>query len=216
MGSFTTTIENYPYPYVIGKLCWEFPAMVPSDWEAFNLHGSTNAITLADWKAALDIAVIKQGVMPIVFHPHGWSSSAQFVEFIDYAVAKHGRKVKFLTFREAQERIGAPLGLDFEKDLLPAFEGRITFFTWIAKPARINSGSNLLGMKLVDPDAFAKTLDKVVEKFADRLEKTAFGGVMLQADLEDEQRDRNGIYAVAERLNAAGAVRHGRLLCGQP
>src|SRR5207244_3245126 len=28
--SFVTTIENYPYPYVIGKLCWEFPAMVPS------------------------------------------------------------------------------------------------------------------------------------------------------------------------------------------
>jgi hypothetical protein len=79
--------------------------------------------------------------------------------------------------REAQERIGAPLGLDFEKELLPAFEGRITFLTWIEKPARINSGSNLLGLKLVDPDAFSKTLDKVVEKFAERLEKTAFGGV---------------------------------------
>src|SRR5688572_13768636 len=105
MGSFTTTIENYPYPYVIGKLCWEFPATVPSDWEAFNLHGSTNAITLADWKAALDITVLKQGVMPVVFHPHGWSSPQQFIEFIDYAVAKHGRKVKFLTFKEAQERL---------------------------------------------------------------------------------------------------------------
>jgi putative membrane-bound dehydrogenase-like protein len=105
MGSFTTTIEDYPYPYVIGKLCWEFPAMIPSDWEAFNLHGSTNAITLADWKAALDAVVIKQGVMPIVFHPHGWSSPRQFVEFIDYAVGRHGKKVKFLTFREAQERL---------------------------------------------------------------------------------------------------------------
>lgn len=79
--------------------------------------------------------------------------------------------------REAQERLGVPLGLDFEKDLLPAFEGRITFLTWMEKPARLNSGSNLLGLKLVDPDAFAKTLDKVIEKFAERLEKTAFGGV---------------------------------------
>jgi putative membrane-bound dehydrogenase-like protein len=105
MGSFTTTIEDYPYPYVIGKLCWEFPAMIPSDWEAFNLHGSTNAVTLADWKAALDAVVLKQGVMPVVFHPHGWSSPQQFVEFIDYAVGKHGKKVKFLTFREAQERL---------------------------------------------------------------------------------------------------------------
>jgi len=30
--SFATTIEDYPYPYVIGKLCWEFPGVVPSDW----------------------------------------------------------------------------------------------------------------------------------------------------------------------------------------
>lgn len=102
---FATTIEDYPYPYVIGKLGWEFPAMVPSDWEAFNLHGSTNATTLADWKAALDVTVIKQGVMTIIFHPHGWSSPEQFVEFIDYAVSRHGRKVKFLNFREAQARL---------------------------------------------------------------------------------------------------------------
>src|SRR6266704_1728294 len=29
--SFATTIQDYPYPYVIGKLCWEFPCAVPSD-----------------------------------------------------------------------------------------------------------------------------------------------------------------------------------------
>jgi hypothetical protein len=105
MKSFATTIEDYPYPYIIGKLCWEFPAMVPSDWEAFNLHGATNPATLADWKAALDITVLKQGVFTFIFHPHGWSSPQQFVEFIDYAVQKHGKKVKFLNFREAQERL---------------------------------------------------------------------------------------------------------------
>ncbi|HYV32923.1 MAG TPA: dehydrogenase, partial [Candidatus Binatia bacterium] len=105
LDSFTTTIEDYPYPYIIGKLCWEFPAMVPSDWEAFNLHGSTNPVTLADWKAALDATVLKQGVFTFIFHPHGWSSSAQFVEFIDHAVRRHGKKVKFLNFREAQERL---------------------------------------------------------------------------------------------------------------
>ena len=105
MGSFTTTIEDYPYPYVIGKLCWEFPAMVPSDWEAQNIHGSTNAATLADWKSALDATVLKQGVFTFIFHPHGWSSPAQFVEFIDYAMQRYGKKVKFLTFPEAQERL---------------------------------------------------------------------------------------------------------------
>jgi putative membrane-bound dehydrogenase-like protein len=105
MKSFVTTIRDYPYPYVIGNLCWEFPAMVPSDWEAHNLHGSTNPITLADWKAALDIAVLKQGTFTFIFHPHGWNRPDQLIEFIDYAVEKHGPGVKFLTFREAQERL---------------------------------------------------------------------------------------------------------------
>ncbi|MCF7764405.1 MAG: hypothetical protein K9N62_12085 [Verrucomicrobia bacterium] len=32
--------------------------MVPSDWEAQNLHGADNAITVRDWKAALDGVVL--------------------------------------------------------------------------------------------------------------------------------------------------------------
>jgi putative membrane-bound dehydrogenase-like protein len=98
-------IEDYPYPYVVGKLCWEFPCITPSDWQAFNAHGAKNPETLADWKASLDWVVGKQGVMTTVFHPHGWSSPEQWVEFIDYAQEKYGKRVKFLTFREALEKI---------------------------------------------------------------------------------------------------------------
>ena len=29
---FVNWIENYPYPYVIGKHCWQFPCMTSSDW----------------------------------------------------------------------------------------------------------------------------------------------------------------------------------------
>jgi hypothetical protein len=72
MKSFTTTITDYPYPYMIGDSCWEFPCAIPSDWEAFNLHGSTNTVTLADWKAGLDATVLKKGLFTVVFHPHGW------------------------------------------------------------------------------------------------------------------------------------------------
>lgn len=107
--SFVTTVEDYPYPYVIGKLCWEFPGMVPSDWEAQNHHGVNNAKTVADWKAALDLTVLKQGTFTFIFHPHGWIRPEQMVEFIDYAVERYGRKVKFLNFREAQERMNAHL-----------------------------------------------------------------------------------------------------------
>jgi putative membrane-bound dehydrogenase-like protein len=107
--SFVNTIENYPYPYVIGGSCWEFPCIVPSDWEGQNIHKPANPRTLEDLKAALDLVVLKQGVFDLVFHPYGWIKPEQVVELIDHAVKKHGKKVKFLNFREAQERLNRNL-----------------------------------------------------------------------------------------------------------
>ena len=105
MRDYAGFIEDYPYPYVVGKVCWEFPCITPSDFQASNAIGPKNPEALADWKAALDWVVGKQGVMTTVFHPHGWSSPEQWVEFIGYAQEKYGKRVKFLTFREALERI---------------------------------------------------------------------------------------------------------------
>lgn len=110
--AFSTTIDNYPYPYQIGKTIWEFPCAVPSDWEAQHLHGTNNPTTVADWKSALDVTVLKQGVFTLVFHPHGWIRNDQLVELIDYAVTKYGKKVKFLNFREAQDRLNKNLLAD--------------------------------------------------------------------------------------------------------
>src|SRR5436190_19620945 len=47
--------------------------------------------------------------MTFIFHPHGWIKPEQMVEFIDYAVTKYGKRVKFLNFREAQERLAGML-----------------------------------------------------------------------------------------------------------
>ncbi len=107
--AFVNTIENYSYPYVIGGLCWEFPCMVPSDWEAQHLQKPNNPATVRDMKAALDATVVKQGVFNLVFHPHNWIKAEQVVELIDHAVRTHGKKVKFLTFREAKERLDRDL-----------------------------------------------------------------------------------------------------------
>ena len=114
--NFVNWIENYPYPYVIygdrewnlGH-CWEFPCMVPSDWEAQYLQQPNNPKTVEDMKTALDITVLKKGVFNLVFHPHGWIKAEQIVELIDHAVAKHGKKVKFLNFREAYSRLNENL-----------------------------------------------------------------------------------------------------------
>ncbi|HSI32213.1 MAG TPA: PVC-type heme-binding CxxCH protein [Tepidisphaeraceae bacterium] len=102
---FVNTIEDYPYPYVIQKGIWEFPCAVPSDWQAQNLHKPANPKTTEDWKRQLDATVIKKGVMTTVFHPYAWSTPAQHVELIDYAHKTYGKRVKFLTFKEAVERL---------------------------------------------------------------------------------------------------------------
>ncbi|MDB5320829.1 MAG: putative rane-bound dehydrogenase [Phycisphaerales bacterium] len=108
--SFVNTIEDYPYPYIIGRGCWEFPCATPSDWQAQSLHKPANPQTTADWKVLLDATVLKQGVMTMVFHPYGWSTPQQFVELIDHATKTYGKKVKFLTFREAHDRLTKNLG----------------------------------------------------------------------------------------------------------
>jgi putative membrane-bound dehydrogenase-like protein len=103
--SFVNTIDDYPYPYLIGRSCWEFPCVVPSDWAAQHVQRSNNPETVRDMKIALDVTVKKQGVYNLVFHPHGWIRNDQVIEIINHAVEKYGNKVKFLTFREAADRL---------------------------------------------------------------------------------------------------------------
>jgi putative membrane-bound dehydrogenase-like protein len=105
LGDYAGFIEDYPFPYQIGESCWEFPCIVPSDWEAFNVLRAKSAEMLEDWKAALDRIVTQQGVFTAVFHPHGWSGAEQWVAFIDYAERTYGKRIKFLNFREAEERL---------------------------------------------------------------------------------------------------------------
>jgi putative membrane-bound dehydrogenase-like protein len=106
---FVNYIEDYPYPYVIGNLCWQLPCATPSDWQGFHQFGKASKTTLADMKAGLDIAVRKKGVYCLVFHPYGWIGNDQVVELIDHVVKTHGKKVKFLTFREVHDRINKHL-----------------------------------------------------------------------------------------------------------
>ena len=102
-------IENYPYPYVIGKLCWEIPSEVPDDWQGQNLHGKAHPKIIADMKAALDAAARKKGVFAPTFHPYNWIRSDQLIEVIDHAVTTLGNKVKALNFLEIQSRLNQNL-----------------------------------------------------------------------------------------------------------
>ncbi|MEE2714124.1 MAG: PVC-type heme-binding CxxCH protein, partial [Planctomycetota bacterium] len=103
--SFVNTIENYPYPYVIGQLAWELPCVVPSDWEAQHLHGPNKSETVIDLLAAINATVIKQGLFTFVFHPHGWIRNDQVINIIRQTRAQFGDRVRFLSMRDVQERL---------------------------------------------------------------------------------------------------------------
>lgn len=104
---FVNCIEDYPYPYVINRLCWELPTAVPDDWQGHHLHQPRNPITVRDMKAAIDAAAIKQGVYVLTFHPdtHAWISPSQVVELVEHAADRYGKKAIFLNFREVYERL---------------------------------------------------------------------------------------------------------------
>ena len=103
--SFVNKVLNYPYPFVIGRLCWEFPIAVPSDWQGQKLQKPNNPRTVADLKAMVDATVRKRGMANVVFHPHGWIRPDQMVDLVDHVVTQHGDKVLFLNFRECVDRL---------------------------------------------------------------------------------------------------------------
>jgi hypothetical protein len=91
---------------------------------------------------------------------------------------------------EVQRRFSERLGIDTERDLLAQLEGRVTFVQWIEKPVRFNSIATLAGLRIKDPEAFAKTFNKVMEKFADNLERKSHGGTSYWALKIPEEAQR--------------------------
>lgn len=90
-----------------------------------------------------------------------------------------------------KQRISEPLGLDIEKDVIAVLDNRVTYLSWFEKPARLNSQSQLVALKLKDPAAFRGTLDKTMERFADNWEKKTFGSVpYYAAKIPEGQRPR--------------------------
>jgi len=102
---YVNSVINYPYPYVINGLLWELPAAMPGDAHGVHAYGMGSPRVLDDWKRALDVAVLKQGVHTICLHPHGYSLPESIAGLVDYADRIHGKRVKFLNCREILERL---------------------------------------------------------------------------------------------------------------
>lgn len=102
------------------------------------------------------------------------------------------------TKRFLDRRLSEGLGVEAETELLPALTGRISRVQVFEKPVTAQSQSSALGLELVDPDAFLPVLDKIVDKWSDRLRRESFAGVTYyqwvsaeEANGPDEGRDRD-------------------------
>ncbi len=75
-----------------------------------------------------------------------------------------------------QGRFSTPLGVDFEKQILPALEGRVTYITWIEKPATLVSGVTLVAVKLKDIEPVKKAMDGLASRVGERISKQSSSG----------------------------------------
>jgi hypothetical protein len=100
---------------------------------------------------------------------------------------------------EIMGRVAQRLAVEPEEELLAAIDGRISIASWIEKPARINSQATLVGVRLTDADAFAKTLAKVIEQFPQRVEAATHGSATYYRVSIERGRRNNLDESIARR-----------------
>ncbi len=98
-------IRDYPYPWAIGNSFWEAGFCIPDDYQGSLPNGDRSPKTVDDMKASIDAVAAKMGLWVMTFHPYNWITNHQVVDLIDHTASKHGKRAKFLNFREVQERI---------------------------------------------------------------------------------------------------------------
>ncbi len=67
---------------------------------------------------------------------------------------------------DLKRRMSDPTGIDVEEEILAKLGNRMTHVSWFEKQARVNSGTNLIGVKLSDPSGLKKTVEGLINKFA--------------------------------------------------
>jgi hypothetical protein len=87
-----------------------------------------------------------------------------------------------------QRRVSDQIGVDFEKEILPAIEGRVTILAWFEPPASMGSRARLVAVKLNDAKQFQSVLEKIVAKFPETLEKKTYSSATYYQVAESAMR----------------------------
>jgi hypothetical protein len=98
--------------------------------------------------------------------------------------------------QEVFDRVSQRLKLDFKKDVLDNLEGRFTLFQGFVRPVRINSGSNVYGIRLRNPQRFqSDVLPKIMELVGQRQEVSTerIGRLQVQVFVPRGQREGSAL-----------------------
>ncbi len=92
------------------------------------------------------------------------------------------------------KNINQQLDIDFEEDLIKSLDGRITLVTWSEPPARLNSQSFAISIKIKDMDKFKGVLDKFMDMIEKQdegsLEENRYKGKSFWATSEERKKQR--------------------------
>jgi hypothetical protein len=108
--------------------------------------------------------------------------------------------------QQVRQRIGDPLGIDFEREIMPLLSGRASHVQWVEKPVRINSITTLVGLQLNDPKLAKPILEKVVQKYSDKMERQQYGDITYWSIKGAKQKQREGRADLREPLPCVGII----------
>jgi len=92
--------------------------------------------------------------------------------------------------RLLQRRIKDRIGLDLEKDLLPALAGRITHVTWVERPVTPTSQRTLVAFKLNDAASVAGVLEKLSRQNQQYVTRQTYVGKEYYTFVPPQRGDR--------------------------
>lgn len=94
-------------------------------------------------------------------------------------------------FRElARTRVSDQIGLDFEEDLLKNLSGRVTMFTQVQRPVKVNSQVTGVLVHFDSEAAAEEIVDKVVRKFPNVFEAKSYGSHRYYRIEQGNRRNR--------------------------
>jgi hypothetical protein len=177
--------------------------------------GGTVSLDAGQWDSVMHVHVLmntpRTGVMKMIAMRSGDPTPERWVpaDVASYMTLHWNLKSSFETLASLYDsfrgegalskaigsRILGPTGVDFEKEILPALEGRATVISWIPKPAGEQGQTQMLALKLTDEEPVRKALKTVVEKFPERMKEKSYNGktyYQMEIPARPPRRPRGG------------------------